>query len=71
MWDKVLQLLFVNCRHRHLSKPFSAAHEDGGFLASSHYVVCLDCSRHFGYDWNAMRVNWRDQPSARRSRAAR
>lgn len=22
----------------------------------SHYVVCLDCGRRFGYDWSAMKV---------------
>jgi hypothetical protein len=24
----------------------------------SHYVVCLDCGRKFGYDWSQMRVIW-------------
>jgi hypothetical protein len=22
----------------------------------AHYVVCLDCGRRYGYDWNAMKV---------------
>jgi hypothetical protein len=24
----------------------------------SHYVVCLDCGRKFGYDWSQMRTIW-------------
>ncbi len=67
MWGRLLQLLPVGCRHRHLSQPFSAARtvrkgsaatewdsvstEDPGM-----YVVCLDCGRHFDYDWSRMRV---------------
>lgn len=63
MLGRVLQLLFVSCRHHHLSSPFSAMRETNGRVRSSHYVVCLDCGRHFGYDWNTMRVNWKDRPT--------
>jgi hypothetical protein len=67
MWDRVLQLLAVSCRHGHLSQPFPAvssgsrsssrtewdAVSDG---SSGHYVICLDCGKHFTYDWSQMRV---------------
>lgn len=66
MWDKVLQLLSVRCRHRHLSKPFalnSATSQDSSDARweranprAEHYVVCLDCGKRFAYDWNAMRL---------------
>jgi hypothetical protein len=66
MWDKVLQLLSVNCRHRHVSQPFSAASshrynshsewESVSAVESGHYVVCLDCGKHFDYDWSQMRL---------------
>lgn len=66
MWDRLLDLLPIGCRHRHLSQPFSAAtrkkavgSEDWDPVSSQSsdmYVVCLDCGRHFGYDWSNMRV---------------
>jgi hypothetical protein len=67
MWERVLQLLAVHCRHSNLSKPFSAV--SSSRYGSSHsewesvsgeksvpYVVCLDCGRHFDYDWSRMQV---------------
>jgi hypothetical protein len=67
MWAKLLQMLPVGCRHRHISQPFSSgrsarkssdnaewepvSQEDSGI-----YVVCLDCGRHFAYDWSRMRM---------------
>jgi predicted transcriptional regulator len=64
MLEKVLQLLSVICSHRKLSKPFTAGFDDGGKDADwmpvtsgpSHYVVCLECGKKFGYDWRHMRV---------------
>ena len=67
MWERVLQLLAVHCRHSHLSKPFSAAsssrhdssHTEWESVSSNKpapYVVCLDCGKHFGYDWSRMQV---------------
>jgi hypothetical protein len=67
MWDRVLQVFAVRCRHRHLSQPFSAATLTGrnsGYdqwekiprTRSTHYVVCLDCGKRFGYDWSRMRM---------------
>jgi hypothetical protein len=67
MLERVLQLLAVHCRHNHLSKPFSAVSssrhdasnaewESVSEKSSAPYVVCLDCGKHFGYDWSSMRV---------------
>ena len=67
MWDRILQLLPVGCRHRHMSLPFSSHSSvrkaaDGGSWdsvsdhGSQPYVVCLDCGKHFDYDWAKMRV---------------
>ena len=64
MLEKVLQLLSVVCAHRKLSKPFTAGFDDDAKYADwmpvssgpSHYVVCLECGKKFGYDWRQMRV---------------
>ena len=67
IWDKVLQLLAVSCRHRHISQPFSAISSSRLHCGQSEwesisqsesglYVVCLDCGKHFAYDWSQMRV---------------
>jgi len=68
MWDQILQLLPVGCRHRHMSLPFSSASSIRRTSSSSSawdavaaeeskpYVVCLDCGKHFDYDWANMRV---------------
>jgi hypothetical protein len=66
MLHKVMQLLGIICRHRHLSHPFAAEHSesktaDWEAVTSTdgrHYVVCLDCGQQFRYDWSAMRVIW-------------
>jgi hypothetical protein len=66
MLEKVLQLLNFSCRHKHTSQPFSAEMDTA--VASSgdwnavapgkagHYIVCLDCGKHFPYDWSKMRI---------------
>jgi hypothetical protein len=64
--EKMLQLLGVRCWHRHLSQPFSPLSPrnllDGGLgvpmppYRRQTYVVCLDCGRHFDYDWAHMQV---------------
>jgi len=65
MFEKLLQILAVACAHRKLSKPFTAEYDHAsntadwmpvGFSGPSHYVVCLDCGKKFGYDWRNMRV---------------
>jgi len=65
MVEKILQLLFITCRHPRISQPFTAALATGtsgsdawetvGPVAS-HYVVCLECGKKFNYDWSAMRI---------------
>ena len=67
MWEKVLQLLAASCRHGHLSQPFPASrsgthsHSHTEWEAvtgdgAGHYVVCLDCGKHFVYDWSRMQL---------------
>ena len=67
MWDRILELLPVGCRHRHMSLPFSSSSQPRKASTSdswqrisdrsSHpYVVCLDCGKQFEYDWQRMRV---------------
>jgi DNA-directed RNA polymerase subunit RPC12/RpoP len=66
MWNSVFSFLRLSCRHRRLTKPFSTdtARQYLGSVDRpeeipphcSHYVVCLDCGRRFGYDWAEMRV---------------
>jgi len=50
----LLDLLF-GCRHRHTSFPVSPAVKPGAPQAAI-YIVCLDCGKHFQYDWEHMRV---------------
>jgi hypothetical protein len=64
MLEKVFNLF--GCRHTRLSVPFSmeTARQNQAHLdwseelptGCSHYVVCLDCGRRFGYDWSEMKV---------------
>ncbi len=65
MFEKILQLLAVTCRHKRTSQPFTAAAAVAvGSKSSwepvgkgpSHYVVCLDCGKKFNYDWRNMRI---------------
>jgi len=52
--DRVLNLLF-HCGHRHLTRPFTPL-SDQGVPRSETYVVCLDCTKQFAYDWKEMRI---------------
>ena len=68
MWDRVLRLLAVSCRHGHLFATVPSglfqttrlqSYRVGGRhrrTSPGHYVVCLDCGKHFTYDWSQMRV---------------
>ncbi len=66
MLRKILQLVGIECRHRHLSHPYTATaiakskSEDWDAVTETggHYVVCLDCGHKFQYDWANMRVIW-------------
>jgi hypothetical protein len=52
--DTVWSLLF-QCRHRHLTRPFTPA-TDRGASHDETYVVCLDCTKQFAYDFQKMRI---------------
>lgn len=54
MIDAVFNLLF-HCSHRHLTRPFTPLGVQGVPRRET-YVVCLDCTKQFAYDWTAMRV---------------
>ena len=67
MRERVLQLLAMSCWHRHLSQPFSLPPARNSAANSYNtttltpdrkkpYVVCLDCGRHFDYDWTHMQI---------------
>ncbi len=69
MLKKLMGLFTLSCRHSHMTQPFTTAsqqdyarHTDWQPISTttsmSHYVVCLDCGRKFGYDWSKMRVIW-------------
>lgn len=54
MIDAILNLLF-HCAHRHLTRPFTPRGEEGVPHGAT-YVVCLDCTKQFAYDWQEMRI---------------
>jgi len=65
MFEKILQLLSITCRHSRTSQPFSAAVAvatspsaswEAVGVGPAHYVVCLECGKKFTYDWNEMRI---------------
>jgi hypothetical protein len=64
MFNKILQLLSLACRHNHTTQPFTASQakpekgSDWENVSSgpSHYVVCLDCGQKFTYDWANMKM---------------
>jgi hypothetical protein len=69
MFSKLKRMFSLSCRHGNTSQPFTTATpqdysrsvdwQPASTTASlSHYVVCLDCGRKFGYDWSKMRVIW-------------
>ena len=60
------------CSHRRTSFPITlltSAGADGRQSTQSEtYLVCLECGRHFAYDWSAMRIlkqprGWSRKPS--------
>jgi hypothetical protein len=65
MVEKLLQIFNLSCRHNKTTQPFTAsewkpAKTSGDWEAvgsgPSHYIVCLDCGKKFGYDWANMRM---------------
>ena len=53
MFHTILEILF-GCSHRSTTFPLTPRRDNGRF--NGPYVVCLDCGREFGYDWNTMRI---------------
>jgi len=51
--DTLLNLVF-RCAHRRLTRPVTPVAK--GDAPHGTYVVCLDCGKEFGYDWQEMRV---------------
>jgi hypothetical protein len=49
MLNSILESIF-GCAHRTTTFPLTPARK------RKTYVVCLDCGKEFGYDWNAMRI---------------
>jgi hypothetical protein len=49
MLKSILESIF-GCAHRTTTFPLTPRRK------RNTYVVCLDCGREFGYDWNAMRI---------------
>jgi hypothetical protein len=66
MLRKMFNLIWFGCRHSRITKPFyidrSPLSRAPADIAAdiprhcTHYVVCLDCGRRFGYDWSEMKV---------------
>jgi hypothetical protein len=65
MFEKILQIFSLACRHNKTTQPFTASESkpvkksgDWESVGSgpSHYVVCLDCGRKLAYDWANMRM---------------
>jgi hypothetical protein len=61
MFNSILKNIF-GCSHRTTSFPLTPSRKIAGrsntSIGNRHstYVVCLDCGKEFGYDWNAMRI---------------
>ena len=69
MLKKLMRMFTLSCGHSNVTQPFATAapedysrHTDWQPISNtqsmSHYVVCLDCGKKFGYDWSKMRVVW-------------
>ena len=52
MLTRALSFLFP-CRHKRLSRPMKQRN------CPEMYVVCLDCGKRLGYDWQRGQVLWR------------
>jgi len=50
----------LGCTHRRTTFPITPARKAGFSQAPGQrhatYVVCLDCGKEFGYNWNEMRI---------------
>jgi hypothetical protein len=57
MFQSLVNALF-GCSHSRTTFPLTPGRRHSATPAVRHgtYVVCLDCGKEFGYDWNEMRV---------------
>lgn len=55
------------CAHRRTTFPITLR----GSPQSETYVACLDCGRHFAYDWKAMRITGHQHALAEANRELR
>jgi hypothetical protein len=61
MLNSLLESLF-GCSHKATTFPLTLSRNSAGAYSASTgsyrgaYVVCLECGKEFGYDWNSMRI---------------
>ncbi len=56
MLQSILNALF-GCSHSRTTFPITPGRKQSAApVRHGTYVVCLDCGKEFGYDWNEMRV---------------
>lgn len=55
MFGKIFDVVF-GCSHDRYSFPRTVQRRNSAALATKMYVVCLDCGKEFGYDWDKMSV---------------
>jgi hypothetical protein len=75
MLAKIMDKVF-GCRHSRYSFPMTIRAGSRRATAAARtgtYVVCLDCGREFGYDWQGMKIvtSWSDGSLARAGSQAR
>ncbi len=69
MMSTLLSSLF-GCSHRRTTFPITPARRSGfGNSNKGTYVVCLDCGKEFGYNWQDMKVGEAVSPTIAGSRA--
>jgi len=69
MMNSLLNSLF-GCSHRRTTFPITPAHRAGfGNSNKGTYVVCLDCGKEFGYNWQDMKLGEAVNPVVAGSRA--
>ena len=69
MMASLLSALF-GCSHRRTTFPITPARRAGfGSLNKGTYVVCLDCGKEFGYNWQQMKVGEAVNPMPATGRA--
>lgn len=63
MMTSIINSLF-GCSHRRTTFPITPAKRTGfGSSNKGTYVVCLDCGKEFGYNWQEMKVGEAVKPA--------